>query len=73
MATGSNFDYQALFENDQALDDLGKQYAQSPHNQCDDVALFCGTQCFKIGTAFDKMGYYSIFLNIYISACSITS
>jgi len=67
MATGSNFDYQALFEHEEALDDIGQQYEQKLSNRCDDLSAFCGTKCFKMGAAFDKMGYYSIFVNVFIS------
>ena len=46
---------------------LGNNMSKVLINKCDNLASFWGTQCFKIGVAFDKMGYYSIFLNIYIS------
>jgi hypothetical protein len=35
--------------------------------ECPEVSSFTGLSCFRHGAAFDKMGYYSIFLNVLMS------
>jgi hypothetical protein len=62
------FNYQAtLFENDMSLDKLAETFEKSATHSCPDVATFTGIPCFKNGAAFDKMGYYSIFVNVFLS------
>ena len=34
---------------------------------CPDVETFCGLPCFKHGAAFDKMGYYSLLVNVFFT------
>jgi hypothetical protein len=34
---------------------------------CPDVKEFTGLKCFKHGAAFDKMGYYSVFVNMFMT------
>jgi hypothetical protein len=65
MGTNTVFDYQgSLFENDLCLNELSPLFENKDSvHSCPDVAAFTGLRCFKHGAAFDKMGYYSIFLN----------
>jgi len=67
MNVGGVFDYQAsLFEAQESLNDIGNRLENNVDNMCADVKEFCGLQCFKHGAAFDKMGYYSIFVNVFL-------
>jgi hypothetical protein len=69
MGTNTVFDYQgSLFENDLSLNELAPLFEKKDSAHCcPDVAAFTGLRCFKHGAAFDKMGYYSIFLNFFFS------
>jgi hypothetical protein len=67
MNVGGVFDYQAsLFEADESLNDIAIRLDRDPDHMCPDVKDFCGLQCFKHGAAFDKMGYYSVFVNVFL-------
>lgn len=62
------FNYQgSLFENSKSLKTIATELVQRPEYQSPEVSRFTGLSCFKYGTAFDKMGYYSCFLNILLS------
>lgn len=62
------FNYQSsIFENELSLNTLGSSWERNPITACPDIVRFTGTSCFKHGAAFDKMGYYSIFLNVFLS------
>jgi hypothetical protein len=68
MATGGIFDYQgSLFERDISLNKIGQRFEKNVDTQCTEVANFCGLSCFKYGASFDKMGYYSILVNVFMS------
>lgn len=65
---GTIFNYQStLFEHDVSLDKLAQEYENSAGHSCTEVQKFTGLICFKHGAAFDKMGYYSIFINFFLS------
>jgi hypothetical protein len=67
MNVGGVFDYQAsLFEADESLNDIAIRLENDPNHMCPDVKDFSGLQCFKHGAAFDKMGYYSVFVNVFL-------
>jgi hypothetical protein len=62
------FNYQgSLFENIESLNDIGQRLEVDPSYACPEVTTFTGLTCFKHGAAFDKMGYYSVFLNVFLS------
>lgn len=62
------FNYQGLlFENEECLNDLAERYEKSSKHSCAEVSSFTGLSCFKHGAAFDKMGYYSIFVDVYLT------
>lgn len=64
----SIFDYQgSLYENESSLDELGGVLEKHPKHAIPGVEQFCGMKCFKHGAAFDKMGYYSLFLSSMLS------
>ena len=66
MNVGGVFDYQgSLFEADESLNDIADNLRSNVNHCCADVKEFCGLDCFKHGAAFDKMGYYSIFVNVF--------
>jgi hypothetical protein len=68
LQVGGVFDYQgALFEADKSLNDIALELHGNKHFSCRDVEEFCGLSCFKHGAAFDKMGYYSLFVNVFLS------
>jgi hypothetical protein len=68
MQIGSVFDYQgSLFEVTPSLKSIGKELENKNGYSCHDIAEFTGLSCFKHGAAFDKMGYYSIFMNVFCS------
>jgi len=69
LETNTIFDYQGtLFENDLSLNELAQSFERMDSGySCPDVADFTGLRCFKHGAAFDKMGYYSIFVNVFFS------
>lgn len=68
LETNGTLDYQGqLFENDNSLDNIGAIFEMNPSTACSQVTEFTGLNCFKMGAAFDKMGYYSIFLNVFLS------
>jgi hypothetical protein len=67
MKVGCNFDYQSMFEHADCLNDLGTVLEAEESTRCEDIKSFCGTSCFKSGAAFDKMGYYSIFVNVFMT------
>jgi hypothetical protein len=62
------FNYQgSLFEHEDCLNDLAETYEGNTKHSCADISAFSGLSCFKHGAAFDKMGYYSIFVNIFLT------
>lgn len=67
MATNTVFDYQSIFENEKSFEEIGKELENTNGCSCQDLVSFCGVRCFKSGAAFDKMGYYSIVLNVFLS------
>jgi hypothetical protein len=68
LETNGTLDYQGqLFENDDSLDNIGASLEMNPSTACSQITEFTGLNCFKMGAAFDKMGYYSIFLNVFLS------
>jgi hypothetical protein len=68
LHTEGIFDYQGtLFENSDSLDKLARTFESDQHYSCPDITRFTGLSCFKQGAAFDKMGYYSILLNVFFS------
>jgi hypothetical protein len=67
MKVGCNFDYQSIFKHEHCLNDLGTVLEAENSTSCQDIKTFCGTSCFKSGAAFDKMGYYSIFVNVFMT------
>jgi hypothetical protein len=68
MNTGGIFDYQgSLFEATESLVSIASQLESKKGFSCPDVKAFSGLRCFKHGAAFDKMGYYSIFVNVFIT------
>jgi hypothetical protein len=50
-----------------SLNKLSLVYEKDPTTACPDIVRFTGLPCFKHGAAFDKMGYYSILLNVFLS------
>jgi len=68
MNIGGVFDYQgSLFEADESLERIALRLEGDAEHGCPDIKEFTGLSCFKHGAAFDKMGYYSILLNIFLS------
>lgn len=68
MHNNCNFDYQgSLFEVTPALNSLAKEFETKHGYRSKEVEEYTGLSCFKHGAAFDKMGYYSIFMNIFCS------
>jgi len=68
MIIGGVFDYQgSLFEAEESLKDIARRLESDANHICKDVSEFTGLSCFKHGAAFDKLGYYSIFINIFLS------
>ena len=56
-----------LFESTQSLLTIATELQSSADFSCQDIIDFTGLHCFKHGAAFDKMGYYSIFMNVFLS------
>jgi hypothetical protein len=68
LETKGIFNYQgALFENKLSLNKLAMHYESQEKHSCPEITVFTGLSCFKHGAAFDKMGYYSIFINVLLS------
>jgi hypothetical protein len=67
MKVGCNFDYQSLFQHEKCLNEIGTVLENEESTSCQDIKTFCGMSCFKKGAAFDKMGYYSIFVNVFMT------
>jgi hypothetical protein len=68
LSKNNVFDYQGmLYENKDSLDNIGKSLRNNSANSCDMVESFTGLKCFKHGAAFDKMGYYSVFMHVFLS------
>lgn len=68
MHIGGVFDYQAsLFESPMSLNAIYKDIEKKRGHSCPEIREFTGLSCFKHGAAFDKMGYYSVFLNVFLS------
>ena len=62
------FNYQgSLYENVNSLHKIASKLLLHKAYACPEVSRFTGLQCFRHGAAFDKMGYYSIFLNVLMS------
>jgi hypothetical protein len=64
------FDYQgSLFECKDLFATIANRWQDMKGYCCPDVRDFTGlVQCFKHGAAFDKMGYYSVFVNIFMTS-----
>lgn len=63
------FNYQgSLFENPKSFKKIanGLLLSEGVYN-CPEVTRFTGLKSVKYGAAFDKMGYYSIYLNVFLS------
>jgi hypothetical protein len=68
LETEGIFNYQStMFENSLCLNKLGDSWEINSATACPDIARFTRTPCFKQGAAFDKMGYYSIVINVFLS------
>jgi hypothetical protein len=68
MHVGGIFDYQgSLFEATDSLESIALKLESDPNHCCQDIKDFTGLSCFKHGAAFDKMGYYSVFPNVFLS------
>ena len=68
LQVGGVFDYQgSLFEAEDSLNQIAKSYRNMKEYSCPDVETFCGLPCFKHGAAFDKMGYYSLLVNVFFT------
>lgn len=68
LHVGGVFDYQgSLFERKESLQTIANQLQHKKGYSCPDVMEFTGLQCFKHGASFDKMGYYSIFVNVFMT------
>jgi hypothetical protein len=62
------FNYQAsIFESKSSLKNLSLLWEKDQVTACPDIGRFSRTSCFKQGAAYDKMGYYSIVLNVFLS------
>ena len=62
------FDYQgSLFECQESLVSIANRLHDMKGYSCHDVMEFTGLKCFKHGAAFDKMGYYSVFVNMFMT------
>lgn len=57
----------SLFESNRSFKSIASSLQRHPEYQCHEVAQFAGLSCIKHGAAFDKMGYYSVFLNVLLS------
>jgi len=67
MHVGGIFDYQgSLFEGKESMTTIALQLENHPDHCCPNIKEFTGLTCFKHGAAFDKMGYYSIFVNVFL-------
>jgi hypothetical protein len=65
---GCVFDYQGcLFEATPSLNAIATDLEHNKEFSCKEVMQYTGLACFKHGAAFDKMGYYSIFVNVFLS------
>ena len=65
---GCVFDYQgSLFEATPSLNVIAKDLEHRKEFSCKEVIDYTSLDCFKHGAAFDKMGYYSIFVNVFLS------
>jgi hypothetical protein len=63
---GSIFDYQgSRFETEESLNSIASAIENVEEHSCPEVQHLCGLPCFKHGAAYDKMGYYSLFLNVF--------
>jgi hypothetical protein len=68
MNIGGVYDYQSsLFEADLSLNTIASALENNPNHSCADIEHFSGLRCIKHGAAFDKMGYYSIFVNFFLN------
>jgi hypothetical protein len=68
LHVGGVFDYQgSLFECRESLLTIANRLQDKKGYSCPDVREFTGLQCFKHGAAFDKMGYYSVFVNMFMT------
>jgi hypothetical protein len=62
------YDYQGtLFEADESMTTIASKLESDANHSCQEIRDFTGLSCFKHGAAFDKMGYYSIFPNVFLS------
>ena len=67
LNVGCIFDYQAsLFKAEQSLETIAMSLVDIPEFSCKEVTEFISSSCFKHGAAFDKMGYYSILVNVFL-------
>jgi hypothetical protein len=68
MNVGGVYDYQgSLFEAEESFSSIALKLENDVNHSCRDIKEFSGLGCFKHGAAFDKMGYYSIFVNVFLS------
>jgi len=68
LETNGIFNYQgSIFEHTSSLNKLGAKFEKNVDFACPDVVRFTGLVCFRHGAAFDKMGYYSLLLNVFLS------
>lgn len=67
LNTNGTFDYQGtLFEAEKSLNSIARSLENMKDYSCPEVQELCQLSCFKHGAAFDKMGYYSIFVNVFL-------
>jgi hypothetical protein len=67
MHVGGVMDYQCtLFEMNESFHKTALKLENEEDHKCLDVKEQCGLSCFKHGAPFDKMGYYSVFVNIFL-------
>jgi hypothetical protein len=68
MHVGGIFDYQAShIEATASINSIAQSMRSKKTYSCEEVEAYTGLLCFKHGAAFDKIGFYSIFLNIFCS------
>jgi hypothetical protein len=68
MNVGGVYDYQSsLFEAQESLNFIALRLEGDTNHRCEEIKQFSGLGCFKHGAAFDKLGYYSIFVNVFLS------
>jgi hypothetical protein len=67
IQVGGVFDYQgSLFKAEKSLNEIALELDGNEDFSCRNVEEFCGLSYFKHGAAFDKMRYYSLFVNVFL-------